>query len=67
MAKLTAKARNRLPDSAFAGPGRSYPVEDKNHARAALSRVSEAVHKGRMSEAQAARIRARANRKLHGG
>ena len=64
MVKLTSKARNKLPDSAFAGPGRSYPVEDKAHARAALSRVSEAVHKGRVSEAEAARIRARAHRKL---
>jgi hypothetical protein len=32
MAKLTTKQRNALPDSAFAGPHRSYPVEDKAHA-----------------------------------
>ncbi len=67
MAKLTAKARNRLPDSAFAGPGRSYPVEDKAHAANAKARATQAVKAGRMSEAQAARIRAKANRKLHGG
>lgn len=41
MAKLTTKERNALPDSAFAGPNRSYPVEDKAHARAAKSRASE--------------------------
>jgi hypothetical protein len=41
MAKLTSKARNMLPDSAFAGPDRSYPVEDRSHAVNALSRVSE--------------------------
>ncbi len=36
MAKLTTKARNALPTSAFAGPGRTYPVEDKAHAKAAI-------------------------------
>lgn len=40
MAKLTAKTRNALPGSAFAGPGRSYPVEDKAPAQAALSRAA---------------------------
>lgn len=41
MAKLTTKARNALPDSAFAGPNRSYPVEDAAHARNAKSRASQ--------------------------
>lgn len=40
MAKLTAKARAKIPAKSFAGPDRSYPIEDKNHARAALSRAS---------------------------
>ncbi len=41
MAKLTAKTRNALPKEDFAIPGkRAYPVNDPNHARAALSRVS---------------------------
>jgi uncharacterized protein YdaT len=35
MAKLTSKERSKLPAKDFAGPGRSYPVEDKAHARAA--------------------------------
>lgn len=35
MAKLSAKARKGLPSSAFAGPGRSFPVEDRDHALAA--------------------------------
>ncbi len=35
MARLTASARRALPDSAFAGPGRTFPVEDKNHQKAA--------------------------------
>lgn len=40
MAKLTAKARKKIPAKDFAlGKGR-YPIEDKSHARNALSRVS---------------------------
>ena len=50
MAKLTAKARQSLPKSDFALPGKgkgpkgagsgSYPIPDPNHARNALARVS---------------------------
>ena len=38
--KLTAKARKAIPTGEFALPGRRYPIEDANHARAALSRVA---------------------------
>lgn len=38
---MSTAARNRLPASDFAGPDRSYPVEDKAHARNALARVGE--------------------------
>ena len=41
MAKLTAAARKKIPTSQFAGPDRSYPVEDRSHAANALSRVSQ--------------------------
>jgi hypothetical protein len=41
MAKLTTAERNKLPASDFAGPNRTYPVEDKSHARNAKARVSE--------------------------
>ena len=64
MAKLTTKERNALPDSAFAGPGRSYPIPDKSHARNAKSRASQAVNEGRMSAKTEAKIDARADRKL---
>lgn len=40
MTKLTSKARNSLPATDFAVKGRKYPIEDKSHARNALSRVS---------------------------
>lgn len=64
MAKLTAQARKKLPKSAFAGPGRSYPVEDRSHAANAKARAAQAVKAGRMSKQQAARIDAKADRVL---
>lgn len=41
MSKLDASKRNALPGKDFAGPGRSYPINDANHARNALSRVAQ--------------------------
>jgi hypothetical protein len=41
MAPLTTKTRNALPTKSFAGPDRSYPIQDASHARNALSRVSQ--------------------------
>ena len=41
MSRLKAKTRNALPTKDFAGPDRSYPIEDKSHARNALARVSQ--------------------------
>lgn len=41
MAKLTTKERNSLPHKDFALPSGRYPIEDANHARNALSRVSQ--------------------------
>lgn len=41
MSKLNAAERKALPASAFAVKGGHYPIEDKGHAKAALSRVSE--------------------------
>jgi hypothetical protein len=40
MAKLNAAARKKIPAKDFAGPDRSYPIEDKSHARNALARSS---------------------------
>lgn len=40
MAKLTTSGRDRIAPKNFAGPDKSYPIEDKSHARNALSRVS---------------------------
>jgi hypothetical protein len=62
--KLTTAARKKLPKAAFAGPGRSYPVEDKSHARNAKARASQAVNAGRMTKAEEAKIDRKADRVL---
>lgn len=61
MARLKAKTRNALPDSDFAGPGRSYPIENASHARNALARVSQ-----HGTEALKAQVRARVHAKFPG-
>lgn len=40
-AQLRTAERNRLPASAFALPGRRYPIHDLSHARNALARVAQ--------------------------
>lgn len=40
-APLNADKRNNLPDSAFALPGRKYPIDTPARARSALSRVEQ--------------------------
>lgn len=59
--KLTAKARNALSTKSFAGPNRSYPIEDASHARNALSRVAQFG-----SPALKARVRAKVHAKFPG-
>ena len=66
MSKLSTKSRDKLPAKDFAGPGRSYPVENKSHARDAKARASGAVNAGRMSKSEEKRIDAKADRKLKG-
>lgn len=66
MTKLTSKKRNALPKKDFAGPDRSFPLNDKNHARNALARASEMEKKGKLPPSTAAKIRSKANRKLNG-
>ncbi len=61
MARLTARQRRKLPAKTFAGPGRSFPIPDKGHARAALGRINNAPASARP------RIRARAEAMLRKG
>jgi hypothetical protein len=64
MSKLNAKRRNALPDSAFAGPDRSFPVNDSSHAANAKARASQQVNAGRMSPSTEAKIDSKANKVL---
>lgn len=64
MSKLTAKSRNTLPANAFALPERKYPIEDRAHAVNALARVTQQVNAGNISSSDAAKVRAKANKKL---
>lgn len=66
MTKLTTKGRASLPAGDFAGPSRSYPIENKSHAANAKARASQAVNAGRMSPAAEAKIDAKANKVLKG-
>lgn len=61
MAKLTAESRRKLPTKEFAGKGRSYPIPDAGHAKAAIARAEE------FNPPDKAKIIAKAERKLHGG
>ena len=64
MAKLTAAQRKKLPAKSFAGPGRSFPVEDKAHAQAALRLVGRAVKAGHITQDQADKIKSMARARL---
>jgi hypothetical protein len=59
VAKLTAAKRRALPSKTFAGPGRSFPIPDKGHAKAALGRINNAPASARP------KIRAKAEAMLH--
>lgn len=60
MTKLSTEARKALPVKDFAGPGRSFPVENKPHARAALRDAPHAEHVGNISKATEERIESKA-------
>ncbi len=64
MAKLTAKARKKIPAGKFAGPGRSFPIEDTIHAKEAISGATRSEHAGNISPSTEASIKAKARRKL---
>ena len=64
--KLTSAARKKIPGKEFAGPDRSYPIEDKSHARNALARASQQHNAGRLSDSEYERIVGRAHAKLKG-
>ena len=65
MAKLTSEQRKNIPQGEFAGPGRSFPINDKTHARMAISGATRSEHAGNISSSEAQNIKAKARKKLH--
>lgn len=64
MAKLTAKSRDALPDSDFAGPDRSYPDQDRAHQVNGRARAKQMLNRGTISEAEYKKICANIDRKM---
>lgn len=62
--KLTIKKRQSLASSDFAGPDRSFPVQDKNHARLAIGGATRSERAGNISESTAESIKSRARKVL---
>lgn len=60
MATLSIEQRDKLSTSKFAGPGRSFPVNDANHARLAISGATRSEHAGNISPSEEEKIKARA-------
>lgn len=53
-----------MPIWEFAGPGKSFPINDATHARMAISGATRSMHAGNISKATADRIKAKARAKL---
>ena len=64
MAVLSAADRRAMPAKEFAGPGRSFPVGDKVHARMAISGATRSERAGTISSSEEASIKAKARAKL---
>jgi hypothetical protein len=64
VAELNAKRRRRLPDSKFAGPDRTYPIPDKEHAANAKARATQQVKAGKLTKREASTIKRKADRVL---
>jgi hypothetical protein len=61
MAKLTTAERDKIPTSKFAGKGRTFPIEDKKHARAAI------MLSGKAPPSERAHIKEEARKELRSG
>lgn len=65
MAKLTTKAREKIPKKEFGLPGeKKYPMPNKSHAANAKARATQMVNAGKLSESSKSKIDAKANKIL---
>ena len=67
MSKLTTKGRKGLKSSQFAGPGRSFPVNDKTHQREAISGATRSFNAGNISKGTEESIKSKARSLLKKG
>lgn len=66
MALRTNKSTKGRPGP-YAGPGKSFPVGDKKHARLAISGATRSERAGNISKGEEAKIKATARRELKKG
>lgn len=64
MAKLTGKTRSEIPDDEFAGPDRTFPIPDDDHAEAAIMDAPAAEAAGSITGAERSTIDKKAHAKL---
>lgn len=66
MAVLSAADRKAMPAKDFAGPGRSFPMGDRTHAKMAISGATRSERAGNISSSEEDAIKAKARAKLGG-
>ena len=64
MARLTAAKRKKMPAKDFAGGKGRFPINDKTHARLAISGATRSERAGNISSSEEASIKAKARKKL---
>lgn len=64
MGVLFAAKRKAMPAKEFAGPGKSFPVNDATHARLAIGGATRSERAGNISASEASAIKAKARAKL---
>jgi hypothetical protein len=64
MARLTPKARAKLPKGKFLGPDRTFPANDKIHAEKAAQMAPRSYHAGNISKSTEEKIIAGAHKLL---
>lgn len=64
--KLSSGKRSSMPKSQFAGPGKSFPVNDPTHQRMAISGATRSFNAGNISKGTEQRIKSKARGLLDG-
>lgn len=64
MANLTAAKRKGMSKKQFAGPGKSFPINDAEHAKLAIGGATRAERAGNISPSEEAGIKSKARAKL---